>query len=166
MVGWHHWLNGHEFEKTQRVSEGQGNLACCSYEVAMSQTQLSDWTIATTLSLGLLKFTGICSSLLLGCHWHFHMKTHVILQLWEIFFSNFKFYIIILSLFLFSYFFMRYICVLEDLSSMHQLFFHIFSFDCIMCVTLLYLSIIFLVSKNNLFSICFFWGKEVFIISS
>ena len=30
MVGWHHWLNGHEFEQTQGHSEGQGSLACCS----------------------------------------------------------------------------------------------------------------------------------------
>ena len=30
MVGWHHQLNGHEFEKTLRDSEGQGSLVCCS----------------------------------------------------------------------------------------------------------------------------------------
>ena len=30
MVGWHHWLNGHEFEQTLGDGEGQGNLACCS----------------------------------------------------------------------------------------------------------------------------------------
>ena len=30
MVGWHHWLNGHEFERTQGDSEGQGSLAYCS----------------------------------------------------------------------------------------------------------------------------------------
>ena len=30
MVGWHHWLNGHEFEQTQGDSEGQRSLACCS----------------------------------------------------------------------------------------------------------------------------------------
>ena len=30
MVGWHHWLNGHEFEQTSGDSEGQGSLACCS----------------------------------------------------------------------------------------------------------------------------------------
>ena len=30
MVGWHHWLNGHEFEQTPGDSEGQGSLACCS----------------------------------------------------------------------------------------------------------------------------------------
>ena len=29
MVGWHHWLSGHEFEQTHRDSEGQGSLACC-----------------------------------------------------------------------------------------------------------------------------------------
>ena len=30
MVGWHHWLNGHEFEQPLGDSEGQGSLACCS----------------------------------------------------------------------------------------------------------------------------------------
>ena len=30
MVGWHHWLKGHEFESTLRVGDGQGNLAYCS----------------------------------------------------------------------------------------------------------------------------------------
>ena len=29
MVGWHHRLNGHEFEQAPGDSEGQGNLACC-----------------------------------------------------------------------------------------------------------------------------------------
>ena len=30
VVGWHHKLNGHEFEQTPGDSEGQGSLACCS----------------------------------------------------------------------------------------------------------------------------------------
>ena len=30
MVGWHHWLNGHEFEQTWGDGEGQENMACCS----------------------------------------------------------------------------------------------------------------------------------------
>ena len=29
MVGWHHWLNGHEFEQALG-NEGQGSLVCCS----------------------------------------------------------------------------------------------------------------------------------------
>ena len=30
MVGWHHRLNGHEFEQTQGDSEEQGSLVYCS----------------------------------------------------------------------------------------------------------------------------------------
>ena len=30
MVGWHHQLDGHEFEQTPGVGDGQGSLACCS----------------------------------------------------------------------------------------------------------------------------------------
>ena len=30
MVGWHHRLNGHEFEQTLGVGDGQGVLTCCS----------------------------------------------------------------------------------------------------------------------------------------
>ena len=29
MVGWHHQLDGHEFEWTPGVGDGQGGLACC-----------------------------------------------------------------------------------------------------------------------------------------
>ena len=30
MVGWHHQLDGHEYEQVPRVEDGQGGLACCS----------------------------------------------------------------------------------------------------------------------------------------
>ena len=30
MVGWHHRLEGHEFEQALGVGDGQGSLACCS----------------------------------------------------------------------------------------------------------------------------------------
>ena len=30
MVGWHHRLDGREFEQALGVGEGQGSLACCS----------------------------------------------------------------------------------------------------------------------------------------
>ena len=30
MAGWHHWLDGHEFEWTLWVGDGQGGLACCN----------------------------------------------------------------------------------------------------------------------------------------
>ena len=30
MAGWHHQLDGYEFEQASRDGEGQGSLACCS----------------------------------------------------------------------------------------------------------------------------------------
>ena len=48
MVGWHHWLNGHESEQTLGDGEEQGSLACCSPGVTKGQTQLSARTISTT----------------------------------------------------------------------------------------------------------------------
>ena len=30
MVGWHQWLDEHEFEQTLGAGEGQGSLVCCS----------------------------------------------------------------------------------------------------------------------------------------
>ena len=33
MVGWHHQLNGHEFEQALDDGEGQGSLVCCSPRV-------------------------------------------------------------------------------------------------------------------------------------
>ena len=30
MIGWHHRLDGHEFEQTLGVGDGQGSLGCCS----------------------------------------------------------------------------------------------------------------------------------------
>ena len=44
MVGWHHQLDGHEFEWTPGVADGQGGLAFCSSWVTKSWTRLSDWT--------------------------------------------------------------------------------------------------------------------------
>ena len=42
-VGWHHQLDGCEFEQAAGVGGGQGSPACCSYMVAKCQTWLSDW---------------------------------------------------------------------------------------------------------------------------
>ena len=43
MVGWHHRLNGLEFEQAPGVGDGQGSLMCYSpWGVAKSCTRLSD----------------------------------------------------------------------------------------------------------------------------
>ena len=76
MVGWHHWLDGHEFEQALKVGDGQGGLACCS---PWGCRVRHDW--ATELN-----WVWICSSLSLSspsplvtisflCLWvYFHKK--------------------------------------------------------------------------------------------
>ena len=42
MVGWHHQLNGHEFEQAPGDGEGQGSLAAAVHGVIKSWTRLND----------------------------------------------------------------------------------------------------------------------------
>ena len=44
MAGWHHWLDGREFEWTPGVGDGQGGLVAAIHGVAKSRTRLSNWT--------------------------------------------------------------------------------------------------------------------------
>ena len=44
MVGWHHRLNGHKFERAPGVGDRQGSLDAAVHGVAKSQTWMSDWT--------------------------------------------------------------------------------------------------------------------------
>ena len=47
MVGWHHQLNGHEFERTAGDSEGQEDWCAAVHGLAKSQKWLSNWTTTT-----------------------------------------------------------------------------------------------------------------------
>ena len=49
MVGWHHQLNGHEFEQTPGDREGQGSLACCSPRGSKELDKPSNQTTASIL---------------------------------------------------------------------------------------------------------------------
>ena len=42
MIGWHHRLNGHEFEQAPGDGEGQGSLAHYSPWSCKNRTRLSD----------------------------------------------------------------------------------------------------------------------------
>ena len=48
MVGWHHRINGHEFEQTPGDGEGQGRLVCYSSVQSLSRVRLfkTPWTVA------------------------------------------------------------------------------------------------------------------------
>ena len=47
MVGWHHQLNGYEFEQAPGVGDGQGSLACCSPwgRKQLDTTEWLNWTV-------------------------------------------------------------------------------------------------------------------------
>ena len=44
MVGWHHWLSGHEFEQVQELMMDRETWHAAVHGVTKSQIQLSDWT--------------------------------------------------------------------------------------------------------------------------
>ena len=54
MIGWHHWLNGHEFEQSQGDREGRGCWKAAVHGVIKSQIQLSDWTTTATSVLSVM----------------------------------------------------------------------------------------------------------------
>ena len=43
MVGWHHQLDGHEFEQALEVGDGQKSLACCS-PWGHKESETTEWT--------------------------------------------------------------------------------------------------------------------------
>ena len=49
MVGCHHWLDGHEFEQTLGVGDGQGGLSCWG---SWSQRSGHDWATELTWTRG------------------------------------------------------------------------------------------------------------------
>ena len=48
MAGWHHQLNGHEFEWTPGVGDGQGSLACCN-SWGCKESDTTEWLNWTEL---------------------------------------------------------------------------------------------------------------------
>ena len=53
MVGWHHQLDGHEFEQALGGSEGQGSLVCCSPRGCKESdmTERHNWTERIQINL-------------------------------------------------------------------------------------------------------------------
>ena len=59
MVGWHHQLNGHEFEWTVGVGDGQGGLVCCS-PWGWKASDTTEWL--NQIELNLVHFYTLISS--------------------------------------------------------------------------------------------------------
>ena len=53
VVGWHHWLEGYEFEQAPGVGDGQGSLACCSPWGCKESdtTERLNWTEVTEVGI-------------------------------------------------------------------------------------------------------------------
>ena len=51
MVGWHHRLDGHEFEQALGVGDGQGSLACC-HPWGLKESDTIEWLNWTEVSSG------------------------------------------------------------------------------------------------------------------
>ena len=58
MVGWHHWLDGQEFEQAPGDGKGQGMWCAAVHGVAKDWTQLGDWetTNGTISPMSLSRF--------------------------------------------------------------------------------------------------------------
>ena len=55
MVGWHHWLDGHEFEQVQELVMDREALRAAVHGVVKSRTQLSDWLNNTEFIVHILE---------------------------------------------------------------------------------------------------------------
>ena len=63
MVGWNHWLNGHESVQTLGDSERQGSLVCCSLW-GHKESDTTEWLHSNSLSPDLLSYDLVASSML------------------------------------------------------------------------------------------------------
>ena len=55
MAGWHHWLDGCEFEWTPGDGDGQGGLACCN-SWGRKESDTTEWLNWTEATLNLTQF--------------------------------------------------------------------------------------------------------------
>ena len=55
MVGWHYWIDGHEFDQAQGGGDAQGSLACCGPwgHKESDMTEQLNWTEPPNNSLKL-----------------------------------------------------------------------------------------------------------------
>ena len=95
MAGWHHQLNGHEFEWTLGVGDGQGDLVCCSPwgPKVLDTNERLNWT----------KWSGACTATLITLTLQqaitdphlFQRLLHIHRQVWiSLFWHHFSFLLI------------------------------------------------------------------------
>ena len=83
MVGWHHWLHGHEFEKTPGVGDGQGSLVSCNLW-RCKELDTTEWLNWLTIKLPSYNFSNLGLSFvgyLVLVPWFVAFKMSTILRL-------------------------------------------------------------------------------------
>ena len=83
MIGWHHWLDRHEFEQALGVGDGQGTLACWSPwgHKELDTTEWLNWTGPTSALLNVLNssyqlFAYLSAVIFLASFFHFFFCQH------------------------------------------------------------------------------------------
>ena len=68
MVGWDHWLTGHESEQTPGVGDGQGSLVCCNPWGCkeLDTTEWQYWKSMQIMICPILLFTELFHEIKLG----------------------------------------------------------------------------------------------------
>ena len=77
MVGWHHRLDGHEFERALEVDDAQGNLACCG-SWGCKEPNMTEWLTHWIYIISLCCTPKINTMLYINCtsvkrEWHWNM---------------------------------------------------------------------------------------------
>ena len=64
MVGWYHWLDGHEFKQAQGADDGQESLVCCSPfgRRELDTTAQLNWTQLKVVHFGSIQYIHIVDS--------------------------------------------------------------------------------------------------------
>ena len=96
MVGWHYWLDWHEFVQVPRVDDGQGSLACCSSwgHKECGRTEQLNWT---ELSINIIIVYYRCHFFLLSFIWKKFLN-YFLLQYYKLYVVNLVFKVIHLQI--------------------------------------------------------------------
>ena len=86
MAGWHHWLDGHEFEWSPGVGDGQGGLVCCDswHRKELDTTERLNWT-----ELNFIATSGTCYRKYYSNLFHCILKHKKMLCYSELVFNSF-----------------------------------------------------------------------------
>ena len=87
MVGWHHQLDGHEFEQDPGVGDGQGSLTCCSplgHKESDTTERLNwiDWIYVYIINMGSIYSESETQNVIINIHTQLWVGSHYSTHIW------------------------------------------------------------------------------------